>query len=188
MDDLVTRFRRAAETFGARIHEVAPGQWSAPTPCTEWDVRALCNHVVGEAAWMVPLFAGKTIAEVGGALDGDILGEDPARAWDEAIESALAAVQEPGAMEQIVHLSFGDVLGEEYLRQVHADVVIHTWDLATAIGADRTIDAIEAQALIEYLEPMLKGNTGGAFAAPVEIGPDAGAADRLIALTGRDPR
>ena len=47
------------------------------TPCTEWDVRALVNHVLGEIRWAVPLFAGSTIAEVGDRFDGDLLGDDP---------------------------------------------------------------------------------------------------------------
>ena len=58
----------------------------------------------------------------------------------EAGEDARAAVSEAGALDRTVHLSFGDTPAEEYIRQLFADHLIHGWDLAVGIGADRTID------------------------------------------------
>ena len=58
----------------------------------------------------------------------------------EAGEDARAAVSEHGAMDRTVHLSFGDTPAEEYVRQLFADHLIHGWDLAVGIGADRTMD------------------------------------------------
>ena len=84
-------------------------QWHAPTPDTEWDVTDLVQHLVYEQLWVPPLLAGKTIAEVGDAFDGDVLGDDPQRAWTSAAAAAQAAFAEPGALERTVHLSFGDV-------------------------------------------------------------------------------
>jgi uncharacterized protein (TIGR03086 family) len=111
-----------------------------PTPCAEWDVRALVGHVVTENLWVPPLFEGRTVDEVGGRLDGDPLGADAQTAWDDSAAAATAAIHAEGAMDQVVHLSFGDVPGHEYVTQLVADLVIHGWDLAHAIGQDETLD------------------------------------------------
>ena len=133
-------YRRASDTFGANVHRVRPYQWDLPTPCTEWDVRTLVNHVVGENRWAVPLFGGGTIAEVGDRFDGDLLGADPMAAWDESAAEALAVIDEMGATERTVHLSFGDFPGREYAMQLFADLLVHGWDLARATGQDEILD------------------------------------------------
>ena len=56
---------------------VGEDQWGAPTPCADWDVRELVNHVAGEDLWTAPLLEGSTIEEVGDRFDGDLLGDDP---------------------------------------------------------------------------------------------------------------
>src|SRR5919106_5970907 len=99
MADLVDLHRRAVEEFGRRVREVDDDQWTASTPCTDWDVRALVNHVAGENLWTAPLLAGKTIEDVGDSLDGDLLGEDPKTVWDESAREATAAAAGPGALE-----------------------------------------------------------------------------------------
>ena len=63
------------------IDQVSPDRWHSPTPCTEWDARQVANHIVGENLWAGELLQGKTVAEVGNTLDGDLTGEDPAAAY-----------------------------------------------------------------------------------------------------------
>jgi len=63
------------------IETVSQDRWHAPTPCTEWDARQVANHIIGENLWAGELFCGKTVAEVGSALDGDLTGDDPAAAY-----------------------------------------------------------------------------------------------------------
>ena len=63
--DLETLYRRTIDSWTDRILTVGPEQWGATTPCLEWDVRALVNHVVGEDLWTEPLVRGATIQEVG---------------------------------------------------------------------------------------------------------------------------
>lgn len=132
---------RACEAFGARARVVAPGQWTSATPCAGWDVRALVNHVVAEDRWTPPLLAGRTIAEVGDRFAGDLLGDDPVGACEDAAREAVAAMAGEGVLERTVHLSFGDVPGREYALQLFADHLIHAWDLARATGGDETLEA-----------------------------------------------
>src|SRR3989442_15558732 len=101
-NDVRDLYKRASEEFGRRVHSVGDDQWHQSTPCTEWDVRMLVNHLVGENLWVPSLFEGKTTEEVGDKFDGDLLGNDPKAAWDQAAQPALAAVQDDGAMERIV--------------------------------------------------------------------------------------
>jgi uncharacterized protein (TIGR03086 family) len=138
--DVAELHARSCQDFAALVATIGPEQWDAPTPCSEWDVRGLVGHVVSEDLWTVPLFEGRTIAEVGDRFDGDVLGDDPAAVCRSAAEEAVAAVSEPGALERTVHLSFGDTPAEEYAWQLFADHLIHGWDLAVSIGAGTRLD------------------------------------------------
>ena len=75
-------YLRASAEFSARLR-AADGLWAAPTPCADWDVRALVRHVVEEERWVAPLLRGETIEEVGDRFAGDLLGDDPVRAAGE---------------------------------------------------------------------------------------------------------
>lgn len=188
MDDLITRYRLAVEAFGGQLQAVGAGQWGQPTPCADWDVRQLVNHVAGENAWAVPLLGGATIAEVGDRFDGDLLGDDPVRTWRQLAEAAVAAAGEDGVLERTVHVSFGDIPGREYLSQVTVDHVVHGWDLARAVGGDEQLDAGLVDFAYAYLEPQAEAwRSAGAFGPRVEVDPGAGAQARLLGLAGRRP-
>jgi uncharacterized protein (TIGR03086 family) len=91
---LVDLYRQSVESFVDRVGQIRPEQWQAPTPCSDWDVRTLVNHIIYEQMWSVPLLAGATIAEVGDRFEGDLLGDDPLTVATEAGEDARAAVSE----------------------------------------------------------------------------------------------
>ncbi len=179
-------YRRAQDAFGSRVHGIGPDQWASTTPCAAWDVRALVNHVLSELRWTVPLFAGQTIDEVGGRFDGDLLGDDPVARWDEAARDALAAVDDEGAMDRTVHLSFGDFAGREYAMQLFAELLVHGWDLSVATGQDATLDPELVDACAGWFPAWAAGyREVGVVAPPVPVGPDAAAQDRLLAEFGR---
>lgn len=182
-----SHFQRALDGFEERLHEVPPGGWHGGTPCTDWDVHALVNHIVGELAWMPPILAGRTIAEVGDRFDGDLLGDDPLSAWRTARSEAAAAAAEPGARERTVHLSFGDLPGGEYLDQVTSDLTIHTWDLARAVGADEHLDDDLVGAVYEFMAPQADQWRGaGVFAEAVDTPAGADLQAQLLGITGRN--
>ena len=177
---------RAMELFDAGVSGVKPGDWDRPTPCPDWDVRALVNHVTVEDLWVPPLFAGSTIEDVGGAFDGDQLGGDPPGAWQRAVQAAREAVSEPDAMRRTVHLSFGDLPGEEYARQLSADHLGHYWHLAAATGQttalprDLVIAAVEWFAQVE--DDYRKAGAIGPRRTAASVGDDQAT---LLAMFGR---
>ena len=138
--DLTTLHRRTVENWQRTLEGVSADQWGSPTPCTDWDVRALVNHVVGEELWTQPLLEGKTIAEVGNQFDGDVLGEDPVAKGRDTAAEATAAAEKHLPAGGMVNVSWGQIPSEEYVRQLSADHLIHAWDLAKATGQDATLD------------------------------------------------
>lgn len=183
--DEATAFRRASDGFLRLAEQVTASDWSATTPCADWNVRALVNHVAGEYLWVPELMAGKTVAQVGGRFDGDQLGDQPLAALVTAARTAQAASASHNSMTRNVHLSFGDVSGAEYVKQMAVDSVIHAWDLARAIGADETLDPELVDFSYEELRQSAEDwRSGGAFGPAKEPG-DESKQSRLLALTGR---
>lgn len=186
MTDLVDLHGTAMAEFDRRVAEVTLTDWALDTPCDDWDVHDLVNHLTAEQLWVPHLLGGARIEEIGDRFDGDNLGEEPAATWTVASREARTAWLAPSALEQTVHLSFGDVPGREYLWQMTFDLGVHAWDLARAIGADEKLD----ETLVEELYTWAKENEGmfagsGLFAAQVPVGEDADLQTKLLALTGR---
>ncbi|MFE9257013.1 TIGR03086 family metal-binding protein [Streptomyces sp. NPDC006879] len=183
------QFAQSLALFGERVRAVAPHQWDHGTPCTEWTVRDLVNHVAGELLWVPPLVTeSRTIAEVGDAFDGDVLGADPVGLWNRAATAAQDAFGGPGALERSVALSYGPTPAGAYCAQLTADVVVHTWDLSRGLQApERLPEQLVEFALKEYLPYAAALARSGLFAKPYDPPPGADAQSRLLALTGRRP-
>ena len=177
-------FRRAASDFRARLEKVT--DWTVSTPCTEWDARALVNHVQNEVRWVPLLVSGMTIEQVGSSLDGDLIGDDALKSWDVAVAETLDECTKPGAMERMVQLSSGATPAEEYVKQVASDIAIHMWDVARAVGADERIDPELVDLAMATFGPMMEGARAyGVFGAEVPVPADADPQTKLLALSGR---
>jgi nitrilase len=184
--DVPELHQRAVERVGQLVQQVSDDQWDKSTPCEDWSVRKLVNHVAGENCWTAPLLAGQTVADVGDRFDGDVLGTDPAAAWKSGADEAIAAVHEPGAMDRTVHLSFGDFPGREYAMQLFADMLIHGWDLARAIDADDRLDPELVTALAAWFSGVADVyRQGGAVGPRPNVPEDADAQTKLLAEFGR---
>jgi uncharacterized protein (TIGR03086 family) len=185
MENLKEMHRRNLDTFGRHVQMVADDLWHGPTPCTEWDVRMLVNHMVSECAWMPPLLEGKTIAEVGDRLEGDLLGNDPRSAWDTSAKEAVTAV-EAADLEGTVHVSYGDIRAEAYVFDVMTDLAVHGWDLARAIGGDEAMDPETVDVLFGHFKPREHSlKVSGVFGPKVEPPPGADLQTQLLAIFGR---
>jgi uncharacterized protein (TIGR03086 family) len=180
-------YERTVGQWTRVVDGVDASAWERATPCTDWTVRDLVNHVAGEDLWTVPLVEGATIAEVGDQYDGDVLGDDPVARAREAARQAVAAVAERLPSGGTVQLSYGEEQLDEYLYQLAADHLVHGWDLAVATGADRSLDPELVEAVAGWFaerEEMYR-SVGVVGARSAEGGSDA--QSRLIAAFGRDP-
>jgi uncharacterized protein (TIGR03086 family) len=185
--DVLALHARSVELFLERARAVPDDAWDGPTPTAPWSVRDLVNHVVGEDRWTAPLMSGKTIAEVGDRLDGDLLGDLPVQAAERAGKEACAAFGEPGAGDRTVHLSFGDTPATEYAWQLVADHVVHGWDLAVATGGDTRLDDDLVAAVAGWFADRedLYRQAGAIAERPAVAGSTP--QDNLLLAFGRDP-
>src|SRR3954465_7274420 len=134
--ELLELFQRAQAQFTDRVDAVEPDQWEDEA-LPEWTVGDLVAHMVSEMLWVPPLLAGEPSAE-GRFPDAttDLLGDDPFTSWESAADDALSAFAEDDAFRRTVHLERGATPAGEYCEELIADLTVHTWDLARAIGAD----------------------------------------------------
>jgi uncharacterized protein (TIGR03086 family) len=182
---------RAADDFGARLRQVSDDQWTLPTPCSEWTVRDLANHVVNGGRMSAQLVHGATADEVVGAFDADALGPAPVAAFEASSAAEGEAFAEPGALDRVVHHpGAGDVPGSMLLAFRIGDNLLHAWDLARACGFDETLDADAVAATWAALEPMapMIPSIGVFGSGPSgSVGADAPIQVRLLDLSGRRP-
>ncbi|MEV8314452.1 TIGR03086 family metal-binding protein [Streptomyces sp. NPDC059900] len=184
---LLARHAAALELFTDRVHAVGGDQWDAQTPCTDWSVHDLVNHLTAEQLWVPSLVRdGATIESVGDAFDGDMLGPDPVASWDTAAEASREAFCEPGALDRTVHLSSGASDADFYCGQMISDLVVHSWDLSRAIGADEKLpDDLVSFSLREIKPYAADLAKTGLFAPAVEPPQGADEQTKLLSLLGR---
>lgn len=178
----LARFDRAAATAAAVIDAVRPEQHGDPTPCTEWNVRQLLNHLVGGTKAFVVLQTG------GEPVDraADHIGADPAAAFHAAVADLRAAFAADGALERIVAGPLGDAPALVLLNMRVNEMMVHAWDIARATGQSTDLDAELAAECAEDFRRLQASGRGGHMFAPVQpFPPDATAADRLAATAGR---
>jgi uncharacterized protein (TIGR03086 family) len=186
--DLPNLHDRALAATRRSVAGVGRDQWELSTPCPDWDVRELVNHIVSGNFWAGELARGKTIEEVGDRLDGDVLGADPTAAYDESARAASEAFHAPGALEAPCAVSYGPVPGEVYLGHRLIDVLVHGWDVAKATGQDTKLDPELVEACRDVIEPqkdLLLGS--GMFGADHTTPPGADPQTALLTLLGRTP-
>lgn len=184
--DLARVHAEAAAAFAERATGIGDGDWGRPTPCAEWSVRELVNHVVAGNLWTAELTRGRTIEDVGDALDGDLLGDQPVQAVERSAAIASAAFEADGVMEAPCAVSYGPVPGAVYCGHRTVDLVGHGWDLATATGQDAAINPAHVKACLEIVEPQFELlRASGMFGDAVDPGPAADPEHRLLCMLGR---
>lgn len=178
-------FKRSVLLADSCVRRVQKAQLDNETPCTEWNLRELLNHMVYELSWVPDLLAGKTIAEVGEKYEGDLLEKNPITAWENVRQKAAKAVADAD-LQEIIHLSYGDFPAEHYIRENGADMLIHGWDVGQAIGCLMSFDEDVARAVYDFVVPRAKEfAASGLFGVPIFVD-DADTQTRLLAFYGRE--
>lgn len=175
--DPVELFERAATRAADVARTVGADQRSLPTPCAEWDVAALMDHMAG----------GMQYVHAALGTDGSSVAAWPDAA---AVTACVEALRSPGALDRrcMSPAGFEWSVGEAAAGTA-MDQLVHTWDLAVALDADRTLDPELADAVAAMFLPAMPevGRQAGFVGAEIAVGEDASAQDRLLGAMGRDP-
>jgi len=188
MNDSATRFRRVAETMTATIDAVPDDAWDNPAPCEGWVARDVVAHM---AEWIPgPGFLlGSFGIEAGPVPSAD---DDPAGAWAAVRDAVQRGLDDPEIVDRM-----GDCgpIGEmPYAAaidmMVTSDVLVHTWDLATAAGIEVELDPTELRlqaASVAHVPPEADAamRASGHFGPRVDVADDADDLTRTLAFFGR---
>ncbi|MCA1280426.1 TIGR03086 family metal-binding protein [Saccharopolyspora sp. 7B] len=170
------------DRFGALVHAVE--RWDDPTPCSAWTVRDLVGHLVAEHRWAPHLLAGETLEQVGDRYDGDLLGDDPVRAWDDAARGSRAAWASAD-LTGTARFSFGEAPMTTYAEQMLIDLTVHGWDLARATGQPEDLDPAAVDLGLAYARPNADRMAALGIIDPPIPTDSADPAVQLLALLGR---
>jgi uncharacterized protein (TIGR03086 family) len=185
----IEQLDRVVPTLGDLVKAVRSDQLDNPTPCTDFTVRDLLGHFIGNLDRLTDAFAGEPVTDL--TPRPEMLGDDPGKTYDAVTGEFAAAVRRPGAMDTIISLPppFGDVPAPVIVAFVAFDFIVHSWDLATATGQtytppDDLVDAADDFARQVIAPPM---RVPGVFGAEVDPPAGATALERLLAFSGRRP-
>lgn len=191
---LLTYFDIAAAGFGDRLRAVPQTHWESPTPCTEWNVRQLVNHMIQGSRIYVALLRGGNSAEFMANLNQEALDGDPVVTYREAVAQCGAMFRTDGALDRVVDYPFGPVPGRQLLGLYVVDAVVHTWDLARAAQLDERLDPRAVQWILANFEWIYHGVTespltdGYEYYGPSHTATPAPSAQiRLLHAMGRKP-
>jgi len=187
-----TAFDYAVASTAEIIKGTGPDQAGLPTPCAEWDVRALLSHVIGTLWLTEALFTGQAPRypmAPGGLPDTDPGGDDPVAAYAEASAAALAAVGAGDALSRTHVTPLGEMPGPLLAGFTILDIAVHGWDLAQATGQPADLDGRLAAHVLAFAgqtlaTPEMRGPRIG---PPWPVADDAPVTQRLAAFLGRQP-
>jgi uncharacterized protein (TIGR03086 family) len=179
--DPIDLYRRASTRVIEVVASVDAGQMEMATPCAEWSVQDLIDHLTGGTEYLLAALAGRAPTSVAGT------GADDLR---RGVQSVLTGLAEPGALERTCSspLGFEWPLGQA-VAGTFMDVLIHTWDLVRATGQDERLDPDLVAACTAMFLPDMpeRGRAAGIVGPAIEVDPDAGPQDVLLAAMGRRP-
>jgi uncharacterized protein (TIGR03086 family) len=193
--DLRDVFVAADEALVRVVEGLTVEQWGMETPAGlrfrehHRTLGDLVRHFAYDDSWVPDTLAGRTAEEVGDKYDGDLLGDDRVRSFGDIAGKAVDAVKGFGDFDRVVHLSYGDYSARTYLEHITIFRGFGTFDIARLTGADTTLPEDLVRGLWEVVEPQAEElRELGVFGPRVAVGDDAPLQDRLMGLSGRQPR
>ncbi len=179
----VDQLAQVLDDAEALVSAVDGVQWAGPTPCTDWTVRELVNHVVGGNFLFAALLSGSPVDRSW----TDHLGDDPVGVYRASAAVLVDAFRQPGALEREVTVPLGRVHGMMALHLRITETLVHGWDLARAIGVRTAFpNEVVAQEL-EFTRAALADLPPDRrpFGPPRPVADDAPLIDQLAACLGR---
>ncbi len=173
MTEPIVTLSRALDQAGDVLAAVHAGDLDKPTPCGDWTVRDLADHLASGPARFLQMARGEEV-------DWAATPQLPDGAWATTFRSAA---------DDLIHPWHG-VTTEETAGAgwQTAEMAVHTWDLSTALGRSEPLDDEVAEAGLAFMKASLtEDNRGSVFAPAVSVHDDASPYDRLAAFAGRDP-
>jgi uncharacterized protein (TIGR03086 family) len=189
MTQLHPMMTSAAREFGRLVRSAADDPLTEPTPCAEYDVRALVNHLLYWGPWLEAAARREPApTETRGETGVDLVGDDWAAALEKQVNGLVAAFGLPGAWEGTTSMGGGEMPALFVGQMVFGEFVVHAWDLAKATGRPWHCDADVAAAAYDATVGMAgQAREMNVFGPEVPVPASAPALDRLLGLTGRDP-
>jgi uncharacterized protein (TIGR03086 family) len=174
--DLLDLYQRASEWTASKVAGAATNL-DATTPCDDWDVRALLNHMLDTQNYFVRAARGED-ASPPSPTPPELLSDDPVADFERAGAATLSTFAEPGVIEKT-----GPSLGIAF-----TDQLLHGWDLAKATAQDATMPGGLPEAAYEMIHGRFTDDQRpGIFKPEIHIAPNSSAQDKLLVYTGRDP-
>jgi uncharacterized protein (TIGR03086 family) len=148
MTDVQDRYRQVASGFDAAVRAVTPDKWEAQSPCEQWRARDVVAHVVAGHRGVIAGVRGGESKPVGAD-------EDAKRAWEDSSRAIDEITGDPEASAKEIDGPVGRMPAAQIIGQfVTMDLLVHTWDLARAVGADEHLDGDSVGRAYEALTPM----------------------------------
>ncbi len=186
--DILDLFERGTAWAQTKVAG-AQDRLDAPTPCDEWNVRTLVDHMLAVQQMFLAGPSGGRVAPPEGPPP-PLVGDDPAAQYEDARKATLHAYSQPGVLEGTVKGTAGDVPAPAILGIAFCDQLAHGWDLAKATGQDTSVPEDLAAAAFAMMDGRISDDARGPgrnFKAAVVVPADASVQDKLLAYLGRDP-
>ena len=154
-------------------------------------MREIVSYHAYDDAWVPDMLEGRTMEEAGTDkfIVGELLGDEPKEEFAMLVARACAAAREVRDLEQTVHTSFGDFTTREYFWQINMFRALRAIEIATVIGVDSRLPEELVQGIWNEVSPQAEvWRKIGVFGPAVPVPDDAPLQDRLLGLTGRDPK
>jgi uncharacterized protein (TIGR03086 family) len=172
---------RSLAAVGVLIDNVRSDQWAAPTPCADWPVAQLVNHLLGLNRVFAAMLAGTPAPARTPIADGEL-----GSAYRASAAQLLDAFSQPGALERTYEGPLGSATGAERLKIRLYDLLAHGWDLARATGQPDALPEDAADLALAFARQQVSGEARPGRFAPAQTAPaGASAIQRLVAFLGR---
>lgn len=183
---MIDQLQQAQQIARDALANVDASQLGDSTPCDNWNVGQLIDHLVGAQLWATATMQGEPMTDTGeGSSNGDYQA-----AFNQAATDAVDAFSADGALDRMVNAGFGDMPAPALLGMAATDTFAHTWDLAKATGQSTDLAPDLAAQLLagaqQAIPDSFRTDDGSMFKPATEAPADASNADRLAAFLGRD--